>query len=305
MPFKSSYKLGEWFGIAVNVHVTFLLLLAWIGFTAYADTRSGLAVVISTLQVMGLFCLVVMHEYGHALTARHFGIRTRHITLYPIGGVAALEGMPARPREQLLVALAGPAVNFTLAALIAVVTFALGQPLASLTRFSGGAASILTLLFMANVLMGSFNLLPALPMDGGRVLRALLAMRMSPAAATRIAATVAKVLAVLMGLYAFKTGHTMLAVIAIVVWLGSTAEARFAAAQSVRDDKGPGGGRPDPGHPTTEVLRVPFGSSTPQTKDATDRRTDRPAPSGIDVDGVRIELVQTEDGPRMRYSRAR
>jgi Zn-dependent protease len=282
------------------VHVTFLLLLGWIGLSGYADTRSALAVFVSTLEVLGLFGLVVLHEYGHALTARHFGIRTRNITLYPIGGVAALEGMPSRPREQLLVALAGPAVNFALAALIAGVALVLGRPLAGLMQLGAGETPILSLLFTANVLMGSFNLLPALPMDGGRVLRALLAMRLSARSATRIAVAVAKVVAVLMGMYAFKTGHTLLAVIAIVVWLGSTAEARLAAARPRANDR-PRSWPPDASYPT-EVLRVPLGSPP---KDGTDRASGGPAFSGIQVDGLRIELVQTEDGPRMRYSRAR
>ena len=116
---KWSCKLGSPFGIDVHVHASFLLLLAWVGFGAYSDTHSALAVLVSVLFVSALFCLVVMHEYGHALTARHFGIRTQRITLYPIGGVAMLQSMPTRPREQLLIALAGPAVNYVLAALIA------------------------------------------------------------------------------------------------------------------------------------------------------------------------------------------
>jgi Zn-dependent protease len=297
----SSYRLGTWFGIAVNLHVTFLFLLGWIGLSTYAATKSPAEVVVSVLAVAALFGLVVLHEYGHALTARHFGIRTRHITLYPIGGVAALEGMPSRPREQLLVALAGPAVNFALAALIAGVMLALGRPVLHLTQLSTDLRSIPTELIVANLMMGSFNLLPALPMDGGRVLRALLAMRMTPTRATQVAANVAKVVAILMGLYAFHIGHTMLAVIAVVVWLGSSAETRLAGGDPRgirRDPPGP----PGSAVPPTEVLKVPFEALSRRHR-ASDPEDG--AGSRIFVDGMWVELVQTEDGPRMRYSRAR
>jgi Zn-dependent protease len=299
----SSYRLGTWFGIAVNLHVTFLLLLGWIGLSTYAATNSPLQVVKSVLPVVALFGLVVLHEYGHALTARHFGIRTRHITLYPIGGVAALEGMPSRPREQLLVALAGPAVNFALAALIAAALWAIGHPLLHLTQLNSDLRSIPTGLIVANLMMGSFNLLPALPMDGGRVLRALLAMRMDPIKATRIAANVAKLVALAMGLYALYAGHTMLAVIAVVVWLGSSAETRLAGAS--RSWRGPGSSEPPDGSaiPPTEVLRVPFEASPRRSRVAGEPEAE--PRSRVFVDGMWVELVQTEHGPRMRYSRAR
>jgi Zn-dependent protease len=297
---KWSYKLGEWFGIAVNVHATFLLLLGWIALGAYADTKSPAAVLFSVLFMLALFCLVVLHEYGHALMARHFGIRTRHITLYPIGGVALLEGMPERPREQLLVALAGPAVNFALAAAVVGAMALLGQPLAHLTRLSWDPHSMLAQLFMANILMGSFNLLPALPMDGGRVLRALLAMRLGPVSATRIAAGVAKLVALAMGAYGIWSDVPMLVLIAVVVWLGSTAESRMAQrlahAQRGRSPSSPGY--------STEVLSVPFGEANPASPSdgPVTRSAARPS---AQVDGVLIELVQTPDGPRMRYTRLR
>jgi Zn-dependent protease len=297
---KWSYKLGEWFGIAVNVHATFLLLLGWVALGAYADSKSPAAVFYSVLFTLALFCLVVLHEYGHALMARHFGIRTRHITLYPIGGVAMLEGMPERPREQLLVALAGPAVNFTLAAAAVGVMVVLGQPLAHMTRLSWDPHALLAQLFMANILMGSFNLLPALPMDGGRVLRAVLAMRLGPVSATRIAARVAKLVALAMGAYGFWNDVPMLMLIAVVVWLGSTAENRMTE----RLGRVARGGSPSPSGYSTEVLPVPFGEADRV------RQSDPPAAHGAPrasarVDGMLIELVQTPDGPRMRYTRLR
>jgi Zn-dependent protease len=290
---KWSYKLGEWFGIAVRVHATFLLMLGWIAFGTYSDTKSALAVLFSVLFMLAVFCLVVLHEYGHALTARHFGIRTRNITLYPIGGVALLEGMPKRPREQLLVALAGPAVNFLLAGGTALVMMALGQPLVGWHQLGDDPRSLLGALFVANILMGSFNLLPALPMDGGRVVRALLAMRLGPVPATRIAAALAKVVAVLMAGYALSSGHTMLAVIAVVVWLGSSAESQNATRMGRVDERG----RTYPPAHSTQVLYAPLEGEA--------EHAEEPTASPVQVGGVVLELVQTPDGPRMRYSRIR
>lgn len=224
---KWSHRLGTFFGIGVDVHLTFLLLLGWIAWSTYASTGSMLAVLGGVLFVLMLFVFVVMHEYGHALTARRFGIRTRGITLYPIGGVASLEGMPKSPREQLLIAVAGPAVNFVLAAAIALLMVLVGeQPLA--LDIGVGPTSLLEALLYANLLMGSFNLLPALPMDGGRVLRAFLEMRMGAVRATDVAARVARVVALGMGIFAFVNDNPILFAIAVMVWFMSGIERRQA-----------------------------------------------------------------------------
>jgi Zn-dependent protease len=299
---KWSYKLGRMFGIDVHVHATFLFLLGVIALDSYSETHSGAAVFFSLLFIVALFCLVVLHEYGHALTARHFGIRTLHITLYPIGGVAMLEGMPKRPREQLLVALAGPAVNFALAGLCFAAMTGLGQPLLRIGQLDDHPSSLLSALFFTNMVMGGFNLLPALPMDGGRVLRALLAMRLGPATATRIAAGVAKLVAVLMAAYAvLGHGHGMLLVIAVTVWLGSSAEARMAS-RPVRLDRSRGGPADSDGvevldsRAVDELLAQRPPPGAPFSPQGTD---------GVRVGGLRVELVDTPDGPRMRYSRVR
>ncbi len=305
---KWSYKLGEVFGIGVHVHATFLLLLGFVALSTYSDTKSLPAVLLSVAFMVVIFCLVVLHEYGHALTARHFGIRTLHITLYPIGGVAMLQGMPKRPREQLLVALAGPAVNFALAGLLAAAMAALGAPVLSWNELGEDPRSLLSALLLANLVMGSFNLLPALPMDGGRVLRALLAMRMGPAAATRIAAGVAKLVALMMGVYALAHDQTMLAVIAVVVWLGSSAESRLARRQLSVAPFAPGpAGRDGPLAADGEV-EVLDSREVDELFDSGGPR--EPARGGVPGNGVRVggvlvELVETPDGPRMRYSRLR
>ncbi|MDQ3626043.1 MAG: site-2 protease family protein, partial [Verrucomicrobiota bacterium] len=157
-------------GILVRIHVTFLLLLAWLGFMYYSQGGSAVAAA-RVFFILLLFGCVLLHEFGHAIAAKGFGINTPDITLLPIGGVARLERMPEKPSQELIVALAGPAVNVVIAlGLFAVVGFR------GVTEvMSGQPAGMLTQLMGINVLLVLFNLLPAFPMDGGRVLRALLA----------------------------------------------------------------------------------------------------------------------------------
>jgi len=223
-----SWKLGRIAGIDVYVHATFALLLLWVGFVNYAPRQSLADALAGLAFILCLFAVVVLHELGHALTARRYGIKTRDITLLPIGGVARLERMPSDPTQELLVALAGPAVNVVLAGLLFAVLAARGwavgsveQLAAELSTFGG---NLLLQLFVANVFLALFNLLPAFPMDGGRVLRALLAMRMDYVKATRIAAGVGQMMAVLFGIVGLL-GNPFLLIIALFVWVGAAAEA--------------------------------------------------------------------------------
>lgn len=239
---KWSWRIGRWFGIQVRVHATFGLLLAWVAAEAFADTTSVLAVIGHVTLVCTIFGFVVLHEYGHALTARHYGIRTRDITLYPIGGVAMLEGMPDDPSQELRIALAGPAVNFALAGGLWGLSHVLFGG-------SGPAADIIRFMIWVNLVMGTFNMLPALPMDGGRVLRAALAMRMPARRATQIAARVARGVAILMAVYSFTPGGTgTLLLIAMFVWFASGAELRATQARN------------PPQRPPTVVFRARRGS---------------------------------------------
>lgn len=171
---------------------------------------------------LAVFGVIVLHELGHALTARHFGIRTREITLYPIGGVARLERMPRDPTQELLIALAGPAVNLVLAAgLFAILLLTTTAPLAApLDLF---VLPFVAKLMWVNVGLALFNLIPAFPMDGGRVLRAGLAMRMGYAAATSRAAGVGRVLAIGLGVIGLVSNPFLL-MIAVFVWFAATAE---------------------------------------------------------------------------------
>jgi Zn-dependent protease/predicted transcriptional regulator len=215
-----AWRLGRVLGIDLYVHATFVLLLAWVAFShvggGITAMGRGLALVIA------VFAIVVMHEFGHALVARHFGVRTRDILLLPIGGVARLERIPAKPREELLVAAAGPAVNLALALLL----WALLALLGSSTSFAGigvVGGPLLTKLMWVNVSLAAFNLLPAFPMDGGRVLRAGLALRLDYVRATEVAARIGQGMAVLLGLLGLLS-NPMLVLIAVFVWTGAKQE---------------------------------------------------------------------------------
>jgi Zn-dependent protease len=226
-----SFRLAEYFDIELRVHWSFAALAGGLGLWVLAETGSLRAVGAILLPIAMVFTCVVFHEYGHALMARHFGIRTQGITLFPIGGVAVLEREPASPAQELWIAVAGPAVNFVLAGLLLVGLLASkGMPSELLSAPSD--ASALGWLLRVNLLLGTFNLLPALPMDGGRILRAALALRMSNFAATRIASRVARGIAALMIFFGVTRGQWMLALIGTFVW--STAKAELVRAM-VRD----------------------------------------------------------------------
>jgi len=223
-----SFPIGRIFGIELRVHATFFLLLAWIGAAGYAAGGAQEAAV-SLTYILVLFVCVIAHEFGHALTARRFGIRTRDVTLLPIGGLARLEKMPEKPMEEVLVALAGPAVNLVIFVLLAAI---FGLPSAdgidSLT-FADLPAQIALL----NLVLALFNLLPAFPMDGGRVLRALIATRTDRVTATRAAAGAGQGLAFAMGLYGLIAGSPMLILIAFFVFISAGAESSEAQMRSV------------------------------------------------------------------------
>jgi Zn-dependent protease/CBS domain-containing protein len=228
---KWSWRVGRIAGIDLYVHVTFPLLFAWIALNAAGAGANARTVVVTLTLTLAVFVMVVLHEGGHALTARRFGIRTRDITLLPIGGIARLERMPREPREELLIAVAGPMVNLVLAGLLYGVLALTG--VTSIRGELEKAATAVTLtsavaqLIAINIWLAAFNLLPAFPMDGGRALRALLvAHTRDYAKATVKAARVGRVFALifaLVGIFALES--PMLALIALFIWLAGTSEA--------------------------------------------------------------------------------
>src|SRR5512134_3530090 len=220
---KWQWRLGRFAGIDVFIHATFLLLIGWVGYSHWLERQNWGDVLSGIGFILALFLCVVLHEYGHALTARKYGIRTRDITLYPIGGVARLERMPEKPIEELWVALMGPAVNVVIAALLFAYLF-LTNSLVPLNQLTIASGSFVERVMAVNVSLVLFNLLPAFPMDGGRVLRALLAMRMDYVRATQIAANIGQGLAFVLGLFGLFNNPFLL-FIAFFVWIGASQEA--------------------------------------------------------------------------------
>lgn len=227
---KWSWKIGEFAGIGVYMHATFLLLIGWVALSGWLTGRTLAAALAGVAFILALFGCVVLHEYGHALTARRYGIKTRDITLLPIGGVARLERMPDEPWQELRVALAGPAVNLAIAAALLIGLLATG----SLASFSLGTmtdGSFVGRLLSINLSLALFNLIPAFPMDGGRVLRALLATRLDYTRATQAAVTLGQGIALVFGFIGLFT-NPLLVFVALFVWMGAGQEAGVVQARS-------------------------------------------------------------------------
>ena len=248
---KWQWKIARIAGIDVYMHATFLLLIGWVAFTYWTEQQSLAAVLSGVFFILLLFVFVVMHEYGHALTARKYGIRTRDITLYPIGGVARLERMPEKPIEELWVALAGPAVNVVAAIVLFGYLIVSGtfQPLTSLSISTG---SLIERLMVVNLWLVLFNLIPAFPMDGGRVLRALLGLRLEYVQATQIAANVGQAFAFLFGFIGLFT-DPFLVFIALFVWMGASQEASMVQMKYSLSNI-----------PVTRAMMTDFQTLTPQ-----------------------------------------
>ncbi|MCS7091092.1 MAG: site-2 protease family protein [Verrucomicrobiota bacterium] len=224
-----SVRIARVAGIEVRLHITFLLFLAWIGLSYYY-LGGPQAAWQGVLFMLALFGCVLLHEFGHAFAALAFGIRTPDITLLPIGGVARLQRIPEKPWQELVVAVAGPLVNVGIAAIL---IFALGQRMSveHLERLNAPGTALLAKLATVNLMLVLFNMIPAFPMDGGRVLRAVLAMALPYGRATQIAATVGQGLAFVLGFIGLFT-NPMLIFIAFFVFLGAQQE---AAAAQIRD----------------------------------------------------------------------
>ena len=230
---KSSINLGRIAGIEILVHWTFLILIAWILFRHIGIGHSWETGLVGVLFVLVLFVCVLLHEFGHALTGKRYGISTKNIVLLPIGGVANMEKMPEKPVQELWVALAGPAVNLVIAAILFFLLRGSGN-MPNLLEMEGRmpSSNFLFNLFMVNILLAVFNLIPAFPMDGGRVLRAVLAMQFDRTKATTIAAQIGQFLAIIF-VFLGLVYSIWLVFIGLFIFIGAGAESRYEATRSV------------------------------------------------------------------------
>jgi len=246
-----SVNIGSIAGTAIRIHITFLLFLVWIFVATYLSggveaAWSGLAFIIL------LFACVLAHEFGHILTARGFGVRTPDVTLLPIGGVARLERIPEAPGQEFLIAIAGPLVNVAIA--VVLVLFA-GADLSAehLAAIENSKIALVDRLAAVNLFLALFNMIPAFPMDGGRVLRALLAIRLGHVRATEISATIGQAFAFVLG-FAGLFSNPLLIFIAIFVYLAAASEAQLVALRAMSRDV-----------PVTAAMMTQFARLTPET----------------------------------------
>lgn len=230
---KWSFSIGKIAGIDLRIHATFFLILVWIAVAAWLNDQSVSSAFTSISFVLALFFCVILHELGHALAARRYGIPTRDITLLPIGGVARLERMPDKPLQELVVALGGPAVNVIIAAMLFVIITLLEamEPIEAMSLTRG---AFWERLMLVNVFLVLFNLIPAFPMDGGRVLRAILALRLNYVRATQVAAVLGQSIAFLFAIIGLFW-NPFLIFIALFVWIGASQESGMVQMRSALD----------------------------------------------------------------------
>src|SRR5215216_241483 len=222
-----SFRIGRAFGIDVKVHWTFFLLLIFFAFLGFQDTQSPLVALVTALVIVALFFCVLLHEFGHSLVAQRLGIQIPDITLLPIGGVARLKSLPDKPADEVKIAIAGPLVNVVLAPIFFGVALLLGADLlAPSSPFSGvgSVGEVFVYLDWINVALAVFNLIPAFPMDGGRVLRGLLATRIGPVRATDIASAIGQFFAFIFGLLGLFSNpiNPILILIAVFIFFGAS-----------------------------------------------------------------------------------
>lgn len=210
-------------GSEIRIHLTFLLLLAWIGIAEYS-AGGGAAALDAVVFVVAVFACVLLHELGHAVAARRYGIATPDITLLPIGGLARLSRLPEKPSEEIVIAVAGPLVNVVIAAIL-ILAFGARIDMAAFASIENPDPGFLARLAGVNIFLVLFNLIPAFPMDGGRVLRALLAFRLGRRRATAIAARIGQGIAFALGFIGLMSANAILVFIAIFVFLAAGAEA--------------------------------------------------------------------------------
>jgi Zn-dependent protease/predicted transcriptional regulator len=231
---KWSWRVGRIAGIDVDVHATFALLILYVAIVEYQQSRNVASVALTVAFVLVVFASILAHEFGHALTARRFGVATRGITLLPIGGVARLDRLPSKPQQELAIAIAGPLVSLAIALVLYLVLRISGTPVVVADLDSSGGGFLARVMWV-NLAVVLFNLLPAFPMDGGRVLRASLAIKLGTVRATTIAARIGRAFALRFGIVGFFT-NPFLVFIAFFVWLGATGEETHTRVQAALHD---------------------------------------------------------------------
>ncbi len=237
----SSIRVFTVRGIDVKMHITFPLILVWAAIQFGLIGNRGLdGAIFGVVVTLLLFGIVVLHELGHSFAALEYGVPIEQIVLLPIGGVAQMGRPPDKPSQELVIAIAGPAVNFGLAVLLALATLIVPynfSPREMIISLQGmgelGVGPIFNYVFVSNLFIGAFNLLPAFPMDGGRVLRALLALRLEYGLATRIAVSIGQAMAWLLGLWGFLGGGFFLILIAVFIYLGAGQEGQLVQLRGV------------------------------------------------------------------------
>lgn len=228
---KLSLYLGKYKNVKVFIHWTFSLLLLWIIISNLRQGIPGIDILWTIIFVLALFCCVVLHEFGHALTAQKYGIQTKDIVLYPIGGIARLEKLPEDPKQELWVAIAGPLVNVGIFLILSAVLSFTGFNIESLEEMKINPNTILLYLASANLILAVFNLIPAFPMDGGRILRAFLAIRLPRAQATQIAGGIGQFLAIFFIFFGLFN-NPILVLIGVFIFLGAAAEVSHTQQES-------------------------------------------------------------------------
>ena len=223
---NSSFRLLTIRGIDLKIHITFPLIMIWAAYqygVQFGDYVAG--GIFGLIIISLLFVVVTLHELGHSFAAQYYGVPVKQIVLLPIGGVAQLSHMPSKPIQEFVIAIAGPAVNIVLAILFVGIAAVFNIPVTQgFLNTELTVNSIFSYLFIYNIILAVFNLLPAFPMDGGRVFRSLMAMKMDYVRATAIAVNVGRAVAVVMGIYGFATGSFFMILIALFVFSGGTQE---------------------------------------------------------------------------------
>jgi Zn-dependent protease/CBS domain-containing protein len=232
-----AFKIGRVAGIDLKVHWTFFLLLAFYAFAGYQGSGSLTNALITALIIVALFVCVVLHEYGHSLVAQRLGIEIQDITVLPIGGVARLKSLPEKPWDEVKIAIAGPLVNVVLAPIFFAIALLLGAgpfDIANIVQGGNSLGQIFAYLGFINVGLVVFNLIPAFPLDGGRVLRGLLATRLGVVRATDVSAAIGQFFAAAFFLIGLLGGNFLLALVAVFIFFGATGEAQMVRQQKLR-----------------------------------------------------------------------